>query len=178
MIDEKYKRGNSMILAIKEIINEILDKMQYIFVLLTAFCFFISIFSVPSNISNHQYVEFLFPDSLLSNSNINLILYFLSFHGFLWIIFCIMAAISHYFPLFCLNSIFLLKKILEFIGSILMIALEYGFIFAEIRGVSLESMVHMVEGMNHPFLIYIGLAIPVALLGLTIGSMIYVPLKE
>ncbi|MGL9728963.1 hypothetical protein [Enterococcus sp. DIV0756] len=167
-----------MIVAIKELINEILDKMQYLLVVLTAFCFFVSIFSIPSNILNHQYIKFWFPNSLLSNSNIDLILYFLSFHGFLWFLFCIMVAINHYFPLFCLNLIFLLKRVLEVIGSILMIAVEYGFIFINVRGVSLEAMVYKIEGVAHPFLFYIGLAVPVALLTLTIGSMIYIPSQE
>lgn len=164
-----------MFSTIKELLNEVLDKMQYLYIILTLFCLFIALFSIPDNIVNHPFVRFLFPNSILSGLNTELIIYSMSFYGFLWIIFFIMAGVSHYFPLLFLNSFPTLKIVLEVTASILMIALEYFFIYFKLRGISIEQVMVKVDTIDHPILFYAGVGMPFILLLLTIGNMIYTP---
>lgn len=84
---ELHNGSGLMISTIKELFNEIFDKMQYLFIILPLFCLFIMVFSMPENISNHSLIKFLFPNNLVDSLNSELAIYIISFYGFLWIVF-------------------------------------------------------------------------------------------
>lgn len=133
------------------------------------------IFSTPEKVSNHPFIEFIFPNNLLDGSNSELFIYFISFYGFLWLVFLVMASVGYYFPIFFLNSIFELKRILEAIGSISMFIIEYMYAYFKMKGISANLIMNKIETIDHPFLFYVGIGMPMILLLFTIMAMVYVP---
>ncbi|MEB6085410.1 hypothetical protein MXF21_04785 [Enterococcus casseliflavus] len=175
---ELHNGSGLMISTIKELFNEIFDKMQYLFIILPLFCLFIMVFSMPENISNHSLIKFIFPNNLVDSLNSELAIYIISFYGFLWIVFFVMAGLRHYFPLLFLNSIFELKRILEAIGSVLMIIIQYMYIYFKVKGISANLIMNKIETIDHPFLFYVGIGMTVMMLLITIMTMVYAPIKD
>lgn len=163
-----------MISTIKELINQALNKMHHLFIILTFLCLFVTIFPMPESVSSHVIFQFIFPDTLLNNSNIELMLYGISFYGFLWLIFFAMMIIGHILPALFDNSIYDLKRILEKVAGLMVIGIEYGYVLMRMRKVSFESLISTLNETTHPILLILGFSIPMMLLTFMICEMIYV----
>lgn len=162
-----------MFQIIKDLVQDFFKKWRYIHIVLILFCIFITIFKVPEGVLNHNLIKILFPKEFMDDNNKNLVIFGISFFGFLTIIFLVTGVIYERSYNFFRGSFYILRRISEKISNVIVFLFEYLYIFIILNKISVENIMLFWGEVEYPSLFLIGLFLPLLSLGEEIYSFVY-----